>query len=289
MRIFAACAGALVLLLAEGARAQAPSPPVEAFGALPAIADVAISPDGSKVAFATAADGAPLVTILDVEQNRTIYRARINEGSELRDIGFADDRYVTYVVTRTLRPDEVLPSNWSFRGAPRRVLYSRNGVLDLQTSQSRLLSSARRTEQWQDQGSILVAPIAGDEGYGRLLGYAYIDGGRPRGAVFRTALDSGRSSEIDVAGANPDTLGFVLDERGAARVRIDSDRQTNRWRLFVYDNGQPRLLREGVSETGAPIAVAGALPDGRLVLIDDEGPFNRLSAVARHRRTKHSR
>jgi dipeptidyl aminopeptidase/acylaminoacyl peptidase len=271
-----------LVALAAPAWAQGAPPPVEAFGRLPAIADAAISPDGSKVALLmNARDGSTGISVIDLEQGRNIYTAGAPEESELRAVGWADDTHVSYIVTRAMRPDEILPAYMEFRGDPRRVVYQRNGLADLTTGRTRLLSTS--DEAWADQGAEFIAPLEGEPGVGRLIGRAPGMEVRHR-TVYRVRYDGGRAQVVEPRGTNRDTIGFLLDERGAAVVRYDSDETSNRWRIFVYDGETPRLLREDISETGAPeLSLVGQLSDGRLVAVheDDDGEFFALHAIDR--------
>ena len=115
-------------------------------------------------------------------------------------------------------------------------------------------------EAWRDPGSELVSPIEGDPGYGRLIGLGTGDE-RNYPMVFRINLDDGQVRITNLRGANNDTLGYFLDKNGAILMRYDSDADTNRWSVFVYDGEQPRQLMTGVSETGSPPDFEGALPD----------------------------
>jgi hypothetical protein len=248
---------------------------------LPAVSDAAISPDGTKVALAMSRDGASLVTVYDLDQRRILYATSVAEDSQLRGVGFADDQRAAFVMSRTFHPGAVLPYYVRFKGRPRRVDYYRTGVIDLATQKFRLLTT-NDEDAWQDQYSTLIAPVEGDAGYGRMIGRAPgVETVRP--AVYRVNLASGASRMTTTRGANADTLGYLLDERGAVAVRIDSDDDTNRWRVFVYDGDTPRLLLEDVSETGAPIHIVGLMADGRLAILDEgeDGEFFRLYAMSR--------
>lgn len=55
IRTFAACLGALLFALTAAHPAAAAPPPLSAYGALPAIENVAISGSGEKLAFITVA------------------------------------------------------------------------------------------------------------------------------------------------------------------------------------------------------------------------------------------
>ncbi|MES1156424.1 MAG: S9 family peptidase [Alphaproteobacteria bacterium] len=288
MRVGAiACAAWLALTAAALAQTPPPAnssapPPVEAFGNLPQVDSVAMSPDGTRVAMALSMNGQPSVAIIDVQSGHAM-RAAVDDKAELRSVWWADNNRVAFIVSRTFQPGQVLPDGMRFVGAPRRVDYFRNGVLDLASHQSRLLSVNNDDEnQWQDMGSTLVAPIEGDDGYGRLIGQL-VSEGHPILGVYRVNLGSGRSLQQIVQGANGDTLEYILDEHGAVAARVDSNDRKNRWRLYVYDNNRPRLLLEDVSDTGLPTSFEGLLPDNRIVALDtpEDGDLYQLFAIDR--------
>lgn len=275
-----AIAAAALLCVASAHAQTAAPPPIEAFGRLPAVADAALSPDGSKVALALTSSTGSAIRVIDVGAGSVGYTGGVDEDTQLRGVGWASDTHVSFRVSRTFHPGEILPANVTFRGRPRRVDYWRTGIVDLATQRSRVLTT-NAEDAWQDQGSYLVAPIAGDGGHARMVGSAR-GASRYQAVIHRVNLATGRSMLFTARGATDDTIYYLFDEAGAVTVRIDSDRATNRWQLFVYDGDQPRKLMEDVSQTGAPVDVQGFLPDGRLVVLDDEGDgFSRLYAVNR--------
>jgi dipeptidyl aminopeptidase/acylaminoacyl peptidase len=140
-------------------------------------------------------------------------------------------------------------------------------------------------QEWADWGAALVAPIAGDAGFVRLIG-GNTNFDRGHAAIYRVNLQNGRSNKLMPNGVNIDTIWFELDEQGRAAARLDSDRQSNRWRVFVYEPDAPRMLIEGVSPDGRPPSVEGLLPDGRVVLSMPSGEENGFNALyAYHRGT----
>ena len=244
--------------------AQTPLP-VEAFGRLPQAADAAISPDGSKIALARNDENGASVVIINVDTQQREFAARVPDGVQLRGVGWASDRYATFLISRAFAPGAVLPDSVRYRGAPHRVSLWRNGVVDLTTRQMRLLSTS--DEAWRDDGASLIAPIEGEPAFGRLVGRGLaIDA--THASVFRVSFDTGDARQMLVRGENANTIGYVLDERGHAAVRMDSDERTNHWGVFVYDDDAPRPFADGVSDFGDPLDVRGLLPDGRLVAID---------------------
>lgn len=276
MRILAAIA---LWLLALPAAAQTIS--ADVFGRLPDVADVSISPDGRRVALArnsVSAGGAVIIMDLDNPSSQNGYR--VGEELKLRDVRWVDNIRVSYLVNQTVRPDAVLPRGYSFRGQPRRVDYWRHGVINTQTGDAHIMV-ANPEEPWWDTGSYLIAPILGDDGYARMIG-ASSDIQSPNNALYRINLDTGHVRNFWPAGTNRDTIDYVLNQRGEVAARLDSDRQTNRWRMFVYDGTTPRQLLEDVSQYGEPIDIAGLLPDGRIVAQhDDAAGYSGLYVIDR--------
>lgn len=271
---------ALVLwLLALPAAAQ--TLPAEVFGRLPDVQDVSISPDGRRIALArnsVSAGGAVFIMDLDNPAGQTGYR--VGADTNLRDVRWIDNSHVSYLLNQTVRPDQVLPPGFHFSGAPRRVDYWRHGVINTATGEARTLV-ANTEEPWADTSSNLIAPIVGDDGYARMIGLS-ADIQSANAVIYRVSLDTARTRNFWPAGTNHDTVNFVLDRRGEPVVRIDTDRASNRWRVFAYDGTTPRLLMEDVSEFGQAIDIDGLLPDGRLVAQrDDEAGFSGLYAIDR--------
>ena len=264
------------VLSASGMASAQQAPPVEAFGALPRVADAAISPDGSKLVVATQIGDVSAMDIYDLNTSQRIGVVSVDQRAQeqgqrrtqLRSVGWADDTHIIFDVSQTMDISRVA-SRVNTRGANRLIDYWRPGVYDLETRRVRYLTTQEdRDEAWRETGSNLVAPIEGDPGYGRLVAYSYTYS-TPRLVPFRVNLDNSDARKVEPAGFNHNTTGYVFGANGDVLARADADRETNRWSLHIYHQGQPRMLREGVSEIGRPEAfILGALEDGRLVLYE---------------------
>ena len=246
--------------------------PAEAYGRLPAITDVAISPDGSKIIAAfTTVEGAQWFRVMSFATGANVTGVKVNEqGSEsersiLRGVGWADDTHPTFLMSATFRADRMLPGNVFAPGVTRLDVW-RAAIADLDTNRNYFVTR-NKTEDWGLQLAGLISPIEGDAGKGRLVMYdsPFV---QRRMAVYDVNLSNGRVNQRTTG--NQDTLGFLLDARGETVARIDSNKASNRWQLFVLDDGKPpRLLLSDVSETGAPPGMVGLLPDGSFAFIDD--------------------
>ena len=110
--------GARTVLAAEtpAATTAAPMLPARAYGRLPSIADLAISPDGAKLIFAINEDtGAQGYKVVDLNAGATIWGAKVGSGrseserSILRSVGWADDQHATFQMSATFSAGRALP------------------------------------------------------------------------------------------------------------------------------------------------------------------------------------
>ncbi len=296
--ILAALAG-LWLAFAPAAAAQAPAPPpLEAFGALPTLLDVALSPEGDRVALVRSTpDGARRIDVIDIASRQLIFAATPPEGTTLRSAWWPDQNHVAFRVSATLNPESgLLRALVRYSGSPDRVLYVRNGVINLRTGQT-LLLSAREGFDPRDFGGELIVPWRAEPDTALIVAMTIppertagatrdddLGGGAVRMRLIRMALDGDSRRELTVNGVSADTIALYLNEGGAVVAREDLNDEANVWRLYVYDGQTPRLLREEAdSGAGASIDVVGLLGDGHLAAIEVAGaqPFARLIALDR--------
>lgn len=256
----------------------------EGYGRLPAVSDVAISPDGRRVALAESnIEGVAWVTVVSLDNPADRKTYALPSRTQLRSVGWIDDAFVSFVIERSYRTEQIrLPAGMQWSGPSRRINIFRSGVINLETGASRMLFTDPEND-WADWGADLVGPIVGDAGFVRLIGgNTNLD--RGNAAIYRVSMLSGHSNRLTPIGTNLDTIHYALDAEGRAAVRLDADRKSNRWGVFTYDGETPRKLMEGVSVSGAPPEVEGLLPDGRVVLLtpsDEQNGFDTLYAYHR--------
>lgn len=255
----------------------------EAYGRLPAVADAAISPDGRRIALAESnLAGLSFVSVINLDNPSERSTFGLAPRTQLRGVGWVDDNFVSYLVDRTYRSDELpLPQGYT-TGPPRRIDIFRWGVIDTATGEPRMLYTDP-DQEWADWGAGLVAPIEGDDGYVRLIG-GNTNFDRGNAAIYRVNIRNGRSNRLTPNGSNRDTISYVLDEQGQPLARLDADRVSNRWGIFVYEGPTPRLLVEGDSPYGAPPSVEGLDGGGRIVLSmasSEHDGFDKLYAYDR--------
>lgn len=257
MKVWLAGFGAAIALV-FAASAQAQAPAVEAYGRLPAVSDVAITPDGSRLAIAGFENGRSHVRIVNVDTGAVERMTQAQPGTKLRGVSWADNDRVLYRVSTAVDPRSVSGGAWV--GGPRVVEYWRVGVFSRSTGAQRYIEVSE-DYAWAHSGLTAIrSPIEGDPGTGRMIAW---DISNNRLGVFRIPLDRGRPGTV--GGGTAQTVDIILDDRGNIGARVDADQDTNRWRVFTYDGSRARQIMQGESQFGETPDVAGYLPDGRLV------------------------
>ncbi len=255
--VAALAAQVIVCAMAVSVSAQTP-PPVEAYGQLPAVSGVAITPDGSRLAIAGFENGRSHVRIVNIDTGAVERMTQAQPGTKLRGVAWADSDRVLYYVSAAANPREVSGGQAAF--APGVVEYGRVGVFSRETGAQRYLEIGDGYAWLHSNLMAVRAPIEGDPGTGRMIAW---DTDNNRLAVFRVPLDRGRVGAV--AGGTSLTESIILNDTGGMGARIDVDHDTNRWRLFAYEGSRAREVMAGQSSFGETPDVAGYLPDGRLV------------------------
>ena len=289
MRI-AQLVSAAILCVSIGVANAATPPPAEAYGRLPAIGGVALSPDGKRVVVSVGYEyrasepdrELTSLSIIDLDSGKVEKTLAPPPKNTLRGVGWADATRPYYYISFTGHARDALPPGFPITVMGPRVEFFRTGVLSLDSGSSTLLM--------QDSGNRgnnsltnLQAPIEGDPGFGRMVAWGGLGSmnNMPKLAVYRVNLDTGTASAVEVGSFQ--SRGFLLDQKGAPVARVDINDDRNRWRLFTYENGKDRMILEKVSEMGQPLSMYGLLGDGRIAAVDphEDGKRDILLAIDR--------
>jgi dipeptidyl aminopeptidase/acylaminoacyl peptidase len=283
MRVWGFVAGIAASVLCASAYAQDGPPPVEAYGHLPAVQSAAISPDGTRLIVSIANAQTTALRLFNLSSGRAETTLAPPIENKFRGVGWANNGQAVYYISRALRPHQALPWGYRFRGNPGHVEYWRVGVLDIATVRARLLMNDEHAFANTNLTN-LIAPIDGDDGYGRMIAFAGVGIGNltednPQLSVFRVNLARGTALAQTVG--NLDTEDFALNQRGEAVARMDVDDKSGEWRLIAYGAGGEHVLRQGVTETGSPPDLLAQMQDGRIAIYNrsDDGEKDALLAV----------
>jgi hypothetical protein len=94
--------GSLLLLLIAST-AMADGVPLEVYGQLPSVENVALSPDGTRVAYVKSKEGERIVYILSLTELKTVGALKVGR-VKLRDIVWADNDHVLFTTSLTTLP-----------------------------------------------------------------------------------------------------------------------------------------------------------------------------------------
>ncbi len=258
MGIWSKAAAALALggalFSASLAQAQSP-PPVEAYGRLPGVSSVAISPDGQRLIAGVNEGDASAFQIINLRTGQTEHNYGVPEDLSLRGVSWADDGHAILSLSRAV----------SHAGTRR---------YEVGTTVAFTLSNQRQRDLTNNGG---LRPVPNEPGIGMGLGR---DESR-RLSVYRVNLENGTSRRI--TSAVQDTVDILFDEQGALLARVDSDQDTNRWSLHVYSGGSSQQVIDEPTDIGLePISLEGVLPDGRIVAVGrrQSDPRARMFAIS---------
>jgi dipeptidyl aminopeptidase/acylaminoacyl peptidase len=207
------------VLAAFGLTVSAHAAPLAAYGKLPSVEDIAISPSGRQIALMVTNGEDRLLIVQDADTQQVTLRAASGK-AKVRGIRWASDTHVLIVTTVTAKAEDLIASR-------------REWMLGF-----RLDVATRKVTPLMDNI---------DEGMNTILGMPVvrIQDGEPkvfvkgirfvnnmgRVGVYRVGLNS-RKSEFVEAGAS-DTIDFVVGPDGRPAAQEHYDARTGKWAIRV--------------------------------------------------------
>jgi dipeptidyl aminopeptidase/acylaminoacyl peptidase len=263
---FALCLAVLV----AGAAVRAA--PLEVYGRLPRIENVALSPDGTRVAFVRTEGNSRLVVVVALAGHNVVGGLRVGE-QKLRRIAWADDEHLISMSSVTAVPVGL--------NGERGEWYELQ-VYDLRTHRSSLYPrgetyhDARVLNAIQD-GRVVVRRLRG-----RTLLFMrglQLQGGMAQPVLLADDLSSGK--EAVLARGSAATRQWLVDDAGEIAAREDLDESSQRWSLAVRRDGQLHEVMSGTEAFGYPRVLGWGPEAGTLLLqVDADGaPVWRLLSL----------
>lgn len=253
--------------LATGSAAA--KPPLEAFGDVPQIRAMEVSPDGKKLAFLQRVDGDDLLIIRDLTTATSKGLARVSD-IRARDVHFVGNDYVVLIASKDTR-------TIGFRG---RYEFSAAFAFELATGRSTqlLLGTKDIFPAQSGLGRIIGVDPAGKEVFmPAFMGVSTTD---PANDLLRVSLNSGRGRRINGGTGVNSTIDWLVDASGNVLVREDfsekfethkiSSRQANGEWKTIYQNKSPL----------PQISAVGLSQDRKSVYVMDTGDSEFLSLHA---------
>jgi len=247
--------------------AWAAPPPVDAFGRIPAISNVALSPNGKLIAWEDNTDSQTFIVIHDLEKAQVRNRVPIDPGVKLGSIDWHDNSVVLINLSVTHR-----------RKANRieTAEFFRTLAVDLDTRKSKMLLMTD-FERSHVTSARLMASSTSQPGMVVMASWDYLDSLRRQ--TWDTRIATKRSEEgwvysifnVDARSGKGDvvhygtefTYDWVLDAAGVPVARADWEPETRRWTLLARNGAGWRVIHELKEEE---LVIQGFAEEGRAVL-----------------------
>jgi len=247
MRLLRTIVVMLVLSLPVAAGA---TPPLDAYGALPALENVTISPDGNLLAYVTNGPGRRMIQVLSIDGHKVINAIQAGP-DKLRELRWADNDTLLITV-----------SNARYMGwYGERELSGTVAYNILTGTIVNLLKKAR-----------LAGHLEAGPPESRVIGgktQIFVPGATLSGlagvlTMFRVDPDSGDVTEIEDGTKN--TEAFLLDDSGNVVARTDYDEDKQRWSLLMRKGAAWTEVYGVNSGIETPILL-GLGPEGKTAIV----------------------
>jgi dipeptidyl aminopeptidase/acylaminoacyl peptidase len=227
--------------------------PLATYGGLPSVEDVALSPDGMRVAYVRTEGDQRIVVFATVADRKMIRWVKIG-GEKLRDLKWADDDNV-------LLTSSITDSLYGFRG-------ERFMLRVYSLSRNEVRSLPGNVLQMDDTNHILNAVFGG-------VMVRHIDG---HTVVFVSGVDlslgaqlyrcdlTTRSTKVFRAYDETST-SWLVDAQGQLAAGQDYDTETHRWSIRIYHGGSSREAVSGHAALDVP-QVLGFGPTADTLLVE---------------------
>ncbi|MDB5429448.1 MAG: peptidase prolyl oligopeptidase active site domain protein [Caulobacter sp.] len=232
-------AAALAVLMALGWLAPALAAPIEAYGRLPAIEQVAISPDGTMLAYVVT-DGEKRAVVIRRTSDKSMVRGLNAGDTKVRDLRWAGSGHVLLTISVTTRAEGVLG---------RRREYFMVEDMDIATGRQRALMEKQAGAMNVVYGLPEVRIIDGTP-IAFLHGIYFSDGSYGRLALFRINLKTGGSSIVE--SPLEDVDDWVIDASGEVIAQSEYDQKSGRWTLKLKTGRSWRTRDSRIVPTGSP-------------------------------------
>jgi dienelactone hydrolase len=235
--------------------------PLEAYGRLPSLSEVAISPDGTAFALAATIQGQRMVVVKSI--NGPVLASAVVPFTKIRALTWADRDHVIIEVSRTDSIDGVSYTHEAFQAAS---LNARTGAfvqLPTKAMDSVLNTIGGRIQPAHDGAkSVLIAPLLATVVNNMQDGGSHLD-------LYKIDLDTGIASRIVMGDST--TYDYLAKSNGAvlakASYKESRTRDNATWTLALRRNGAWTDVFTATDTLKFP-ELRGLSPDGQSVIVD---------------------
>ena len=260
---FAACLMSLVPRLGRAV-------PLDLYGHLPTLEDMALSPDGSRIAFVRTTGDARAIVVYSLADNKPITGMRIGD-QKLRGIHWADQSHLMIIVSVAAQPEDV-PG----------VIFTKRGewfglqVYDVAKNKVYPLP-APMPDHLRMLNAIGSEPVVRHiDGHTVLFIRAQVLSPDNPSVLLRYDLDT--NGERAFRNGTPRNIGWLVDTQGNVAAEEEYDYQAERWSIKVRQEDRMVDVANGHEKIDVPSVLGFGPKPGTLLLqmIEDGDPVWRL-------------
>ena len=259
-----------IWLTSASAPVPAASLPLEVYGRLPSLEDVALSPDGSRIAFVRTTQDTRVIAVVSLADNKVLGALRVRE-QKLRRVEWADGNHLMIVTSATALPWGLMgnENEWQLLQVYDVVSHKMVSVPNgLAITNTRMMNVVAGRIMVRDLGGHTVLFVPG----------MYVEK-QTLPALISFDIDSGREKLITKGSET--TQSWLVDAAGEVIAEQDYDQRSQEWKLRIRRDGHLHDAMSGRDPIDSP-RVLGFGPTGDTVLmqaVENEEPVWRLLSL----------
>lgn len=206
--------------------APAASLPLEVYGRLPSLEDIALSPDGTRIAFVRTTQDARMIAVVSLADNKVLGALRVRE-QKLRRIEWADNNHLMIVTSATALPWGLMGNETEWQLLQVYDVRTRKSVSvpnTLAIANARMMNVVAGRVMVRDLGGHTVLFVPG----------IYVER-QTLPVLFSFDIDTGYERLISQGSAV--TQSWLVDAAGEVVAEQDYDERNQEWKLKIRRDG----------------------------------------------------
>jgi dipeptidyl aminopeptidase/acylaminoacyl peptidase len=255
MRRLAHYAIACICLTIVAERLAGAAVPLDVYGSLPSLEDMALSPDGSRMAFVRTTQDTRMVVVATVADRKAFVAFKVGD-QKLRYLLWVDNSHLLIETSTTAMPWPFIEkSEWFvaqiYDVEQRKGIPIPDGAQLLDSTDYMNVVAGHVMVRHVDGHTLLFVPAINISG--RVL------------ALVRVDLATARESVVKMG--SPETGGWLVDAAGEVVAEEDYDEQKEHWTLKVRRDGRLKEAASGHEAINVP-SILGFGPNGDTLLVE---------------------
>lgn len=228
--------------------------PLEVYGRLPALEDVSLSPDGSRIAFVSTTQNTRVIQVISLADRKSLGGLRVGE-AKLRRVSWADDSHLLVMTSATAMPMGLIGEQheWSMLQVFDVLKHRSVAVPAIDRDALRTMNVTA--------GRVMVRRIAG---HTVLFVPGFYVADRTLPMLVRFDLDTGRQSVYQQGAESTDQ--WLVDAEGEIVAEQDYGNQNQRWAIKIRRGGRLEVVASGQEAIDFPRLLGFGPTDNTLLV-----------------------